>query len=484
MVRSIKANFLYNIINTVSSLLFPLIAFSYAARIILANGIGQVQFFQSIISYIVLLTSMGIPMYGIREIARVRDNKKMLAKTTIEIFVLNLLFSLVGYILVVALCFFLPQIHENIPLFLILSSSILLTTLGCSWFYNGIEDFKYITILGIIIKCLSLLFLFCFVRSKADVLSYGIYTILGSVGCNIVNFVRLQKYVRLGECKMTDLDVFKHIKPTCSIFVFNIVTSIYINLDTVMLGFLRDTLSVGYYTAATKISHILVTIITSFGAVLLPRSSNLIKNEQFGEFERLSKKSYDLVMFLSLPIFAGILVCAPYLISIFSGDDFEPAVCTLRIVSPIIVALGISNLIGIQILYPLGKIKLVTISTCVGAIVNIVFNLILIPRYSQNGAAIATLFAEWGVTLAQCFLARNIIPFKLLNIQVRRYAFSSFIMLIVCYLVSGIFENVYANLLIILFSGILVYCLFMQIYKDQIFGEVLKMLFKRTKLNR
>ena len=294
MAKSIKINFIFNIINTVSSLLFPLFAFSYASRILYAQGIGEVQFFQSIINYVILFTSLGIPMYGIREIARVRDNPELLSQTTIEIIVLNLLLNLVGYIAVVLICLFVAKVQANILLFLILSSSIILTTIGCSWFYNGIEDFKYITLLGLIVKTISLLFLFLFVKTSSDILIYGIYTILGSVGCNIVNFLRLGKYVRFS---FGHLNIKRHVKPTCEIFLFNIVTSIYINLDTVMLGFLKNNISVGFYTAATKVSHILVTLITSFGAVLLPRSSNLIKNKQYEEFYSLSYKSYKWLFF-------------------------------------------------------------------------------------------------------------------------------------------------------------------------------------------
>ena len=134
MAKSIKINFIFNIINTVSSLLFPLFAFSYASRILYAQGIGEVQFFQSIINYVILFTSLGIPMYGIREIARVRDNPELLSQTTIEIIVLNLLLNIVGYIAVVLICLFVAKVQANILLFLILSSSIVLTTIGCSWF--------------------------------------------------------------------------------------------------------------------------------------------------------------------------------------------------------------------------------------------------------------------------------------------------------------------------------------------------------------
>ena len=147
MAKSVKINFIFNLINTTSGLLFPLITFSYASRIIMAEGIGQVNFYNSIISYITLFSSIGIPLYGIREIARVRDCKAELSRTTIEILVLNLLLNIIGYAAVAIICITVSRVQANIPLFLLLSVSIALTTIGCSWFYSGIEEFKYITTL-------------------------------------------------------------------------------------------------------------------------------------------------------------------------------------------------------------------------------------------------------------------------------------------------------------------------------------------------
>lgn len=481
MSKSIKINFIFNIVNTVSSLLFPLIAFTYASRIIMAEGIGEVQFFQSIINYIVLFSSLGIPMYGIREIASVRDDERALTRTTIEIVLLNLILNVVGYIVVAFLCLTIPQIQSNISLFIVLSSSIILTTIGCSWFYNGIEDFKYITLVGLTVKTVGLIFLFSFVRNESDLLYYAIYLIIGTVGSNIINFIRLRSFVKPSMSILHELNISKHIKPTCSIFLFNIITSIYINLDSVMLGFLKDNTSVGYYTAATRVSHILVTLITSFGAVLLPRSSNLIKNNQLDEFRRLSKKSFDMVMMMAFPLFVGVLVCAPALIHLFCGESFEPSILTLQIVSPIIIALAISNLIGIQVLYPLGLIKLVTISTCIGACTNVCLNFLLIPIYGHYGAAIATVVAEFSVSISQCIMARKIIPFSLLSSQMARYVVCSLLLMVACTAISQFIENDLLNIMTIGLAGASLYISLMFILKDELALEVYNIILKKLK---
>lgn len=482
MSQSIKKNFVFNLINTVSALVFPLITFPYASRILMADGIGQVQFFQSIINYVVLLTSIGIPLYGIKEIARARDNKEELSRTTIELVTLSFILSLVGYIIVAILCLTVGKVQENIPLFLILSSTILITSIGCPWFYSGIEDFKYITVVGILVKTICAIFLFCIVKTRDDLLLYGAYTVAGSIGSYLINFVRLRKYISLEGISLKDLNIWRHIKPAAAIFLFNIVTSIYINLDTVMLGFLSNSTAVGYYTGATKISHILVVLVTSLGAVLLPRSSNLLKNGKTDEFYALSAKSYNFISLMTFPILGGVLVLAPSIILLFCGSGFVPSITTLRIIAPIIVFIGISNLVGLQMLYPLGKIKLVTFSTCIGATVNLTLNLILIPNLAQNGAAVATVIAELSVAVAQFFMVRKLIPFSLINKETFKYFISSLLMALICYGVMSLLYSDVIRIIVVSLVGMFVYGTIMILSKDkftlsiwdQIKGHIIK----------
>lgn len=176
-------------------MLLPLITFPYACRIIEPAGIGQVNFYSSIISYISLFTCLGIPMYAVREIAKDRNDVIMMSRTAIEILLLHALLSLIGYLIVFILCLTTPQIKEDITLFLILSLTIFFTAIGCEWFYQGIEDFKYITIRGLIVKIASVILLFLFVKTKEDLWLYGVYSVFGILGGNIFNFLRLRKYI-------------------------------------------------------------------------------------------------------------------------------------------------------------------------------------------------------------------------------------------------------------------------------------------------
>lgn len=472
MGNSLKTNFVFNLINVVSGLLFPLITFPYVTRVLMAEGLGQVQFYSSIINYIVLFSSLGIPMYGIRQIARVRDDAKELAKTTVELFSLNLALTIFGYIIIAILCLEVGKIQVNIPLFLILSATIIINTVGCSWFYSGIEEFKFITVRNLLVKIASIVFLFVFVIDQTDILWYGVYTILVAGGNNIWNFLCLRKYVDLHIVSLSEINIKKHIKPTLEVFIFNLVTSIYLNLDTVMLGFIKDSESVGYYTAATKLSHIMVTIVTSLGTVMLPRLSNLFEAGDEGSFNMLSRKSYEFIVLLAFPITAGLILMAPILIQIFCGPLFSCSIQTLRIISPVVIAIGISNLIGLQILYPKGKTNLVILSTAIGAVVNFILNLILIPKYAQNGAAIATVTAEFSVTLAQMVFAGKYIPFKIITKHSHICFISAIIMSICCSIIENIGISDIWGVFVIPFVGALIYAIMMLITKDSLALEI------------
>lgn len=283
--RSLTKNFIYSIINTVSGLLFPLFTFPYATRVLMPEGIGQVNFYNSIIAYVTLLVGMGIPTYGIREIARVRDNKEELTRVTIELLSLSVFLCIGGYLIIGGVCLWIDPIKENFPLFLILSSILFFNAIGCNWFYSGVEDFKYITFRGLIVRVIATIFLFVCVKTKDDLFLYGIYYVVSYGGSYLVNFLCLGRYLDISSVKFRHINLSRHIKPALAVFIFSLATSIYLQLDKAMLGFLADNESVGYYSAASQISHLLLLLATAIGTVMLPRASNLVKNNPLAELK-------------------------------------------------------------------------------------------------------------------------------------------------------------------------------------------------------
>lgn len=479
MYRSIKTNFIYSLINTISGILFPLLTFPYASRILLADGIGKVSFYSSIISYISLFTCLGIPMYAIREIARVRNNDHELAKTTAEIVILLGSLIIVGYIIVGVICLTITQVQSDIPLFLVLSTSIAFTAIGVEWFYQGTEDFKYITIRGLIIKTIAMVWLFMAVKDRSDLLCYAIYTVIGSVGNNLLNFIRLPHLIKFQTLKFAELNPLRHLKPALRIFMLNITTSIYVNLDSVMLGFIRGDAAVGYYTAASKLTKIILAVATSLGTVTLPRLSNLFETGQFEQFRHLAQKTMDFILTLCLPFMVGVIILAPALINILSGSSYEPAVITLQILSPIIVIIAISNITGIQILYPQGKENIVIVSTLIGAIVNFTINMLLIPRFAQNGAAFATVIAETCVTLVQLVIGRRFIPVKIISRNLLITIIGTILVGICCIFIANHVANDILSILLSAICSIPIYYMFLLLCRHSLTVELTNNIFKR-----
>lgn len=479
MAQSVKVNYILNLINTGTQMLFPLITFPYVCRVIEADGIGQINFFQSIISYISLFTCLGIPMYAIREIARDRSDVVQMNRTAMEILLLHSMLTLLGYAIVAILCLTVPQIQVNIPLFLILSLTIFFTAIGCEWFYKGIEDFKYITIRGLIIKTVSVVLLFIFVKSKTDLLYYGCYTVFGVLGGNIFNFYRLRKYIHRENIIFSELHIKRHVKPVLKVFSFSVVTSIYLQLNTVLLGFLKNALAVGYFAAATKVMQMLLMMSSCLGSVMMPRASHLIAENKEDEFNRLIQKSYDFTLAIALPMTIGLIFCAPSLITALCGVKFEHSILPSQIIAPIILMVAISNVFGIQVLFPKGKINIVTLCCGIGAVADLILNLCLIPFFSYIGTSIAYLGAEVATTVSMYFIGRRYIPIIYLKKSHLTYALGCVVMAFALYGISLLQLPTLTTLLVQGCCGVLIYFIILCISKDEMLIQILSRIKKK-----
>ena len=415
MPQSIKTNYIFSLLNTLTQMLFPLLTFPYACRVVGAEGIGEVDFLSAIVRYITIFTCLGLPMYGIREVARVRSDAAMMSQTVVEILSLHTLLTLAGYVVVAALCLFVPQVRAEAPLFLLLSTTVLFTTLGAEWFYSGIEDFRYITIRGLIVRVLSLFLLFILVKGPDDLMAYGFCVIAGTLGGNIFNFLRLRRFVSLKGLHLRQLQLRRHVRPVMQIFSFNIVISLYLQLNPVLLGFLRGPLEVGYFATASKIMVMLMQLATALGTVIMPHASNLVAEGRKEEFFGLLQRSYDFTVATCFPVSIALMVAAPGIISVFCGEGFEPAIVPSCIVAPIIFIVGLTDVWGIQALYPLGHIRLIVIASGVGAAVNLILGFCLAPSLGATGTAIAYLATEAASALVLFLLGRRHLQLRFLH---------------------------------------------------------------------
>ena len=441
--------------------------------------IGAINFFNSTNGYIILLTSLGIPLYAVKEVAKLRDDKEKRDTVTIEIIILSTLLCFIGYLIVWLLATYVPEITSQATLFYVLSLSIIFTTIGVNWFYQAIEDFKFITIRAIIIRTLAAAALFIFVHKPSDLLINGFITVGSTVGNNIINFIHLRKHIDVKFVSFKNLEIARHVKPSFQIFILNLIISLYIQLNWIMLGFMKGDEDVGYFTAGTKISHIGLTIIASIGTVLLPRCSHLIQKGDWNGFRHVIEKSIKITQLLSYPMTIGLIILAVPFTIIFCGNEYYEAIPVVMLNAPVIIFISLTNIMGIQILYPMDKTNFVIYSVAGGAILNIILNLILIPGLQATGAAIATLVAEFGVLVFQMILGKNYYPFKLSYLVNIKYLLMASGMGIIIYLATFWIHQYWLIVLVGLTVGIICYAFLLYLSKDSFFLE-----FKGLILNR
>lgn len=406
-IHSVKYNLVMNILLKVSSVLFPLITFPYATRILGADSYGRVGFAISVVSYFALLASLGIPSYAVRKCAQVRSNENELNKTVKEILIINCIALFVTIMCFFGIVYVVPRFANEKRLLFICSISIILQTFGVEWFYQSIEQYDYITLRNISIKLISLIFLFFCVKKADDVVPYALITIAGTVGANFVNILRLPRMIDLRT--NYQLNLKQHLKPIFILFFYYAATTIYTNLDIVMLGFMTNNSIVGYYNASVKIKTVLVSIIASIGAVALPRASYYLSNNMVKEFKRLISLSFNLVLFVSIPLAIYFGIQAKEVMLFLAGPSFSEAVLSMKWIMPSIIFIGIGSITAWQLLIPLGRDKCTLIGAIIGMIVDLIINYFLIPKFGAAGASIGTLCAEICVVVTHIIGLRDMI---------------------------------------------------------------------------
>lgn len=423
-------NVIMGFILKASQLLFPLITVPYISRILQPEGIGRVSFAQSSMDIFTMFAMLGIPLYGIKACSRVRDDKVKLATTVKELLSINTIAMIISYIALFISIISLKEFNNDARLFLIVSMQIALTVFGVEWFYQAIEQYDYITIRSVLGKFVSLILMFVLVKDSSDVLQYGFIVVVGSVGSNIFNIIRLHKFISLRSS--AKCNILQHIKPILILFAFSATTTIYNSLASVMIGFLSTNSEIGFYTTAVKIKNLLVGVITVVSSVLLPRATYLLKHDKKDEFLELIRNTFNFNLLISIPISAFCILEAKNIILIIAGEAFLSSVPVMQIIMPAVIFIGLTNVIGIQLFLPLNKEMYVFISTLVGAIVDIILNFVFIPKYGAFGAAIATMTAEFSVLVIQSFFLRTI--------KIQLFSISEFLKILNATIFSFLFD--------------------------------------------
>lgn len=402
---SLKKNFIMNAILTMSNFIFPLITFPYISRILKPSGTGKVQLAASVVSYFAMFAQLGIPTYGIRATSRVRDDREELSRTVQELLIINLVMSAFAYLVYFIALFNVPKMCSDKVLYLISSLTILFNAIGIEWMYRGLEQYTYITVRSIAFKAIAVAAMLTLVHARSDYVLYGGISIFASSASGVMNFINARKYITMKP--VGGYHFRRHLKPVLVFFAMSCATTVYLNLDTVMLGFMTSDADVGYYNAAVKVKNILVSIVTSLGTVLLPRASYYVEQGDMDEFHRISRKALNFVWIFATPLMIYFILYAREGLLFLSGPEYVPAIPAMQIIMPTLLFIGLSNITGIQILVPLGREKTVLYSEIAGAVTDLIINALLIPRYKAAGAAFGTTVAELVVLLVQYFSLRK-----------------------------------------------------------------------------
>ena len=349
------------------------------------------------------------------------------------------------------------QLTENHIIFLLAGFVIYLAPLKVNWYYQGIEDFAFITKVSLIVRTISVLCLFLFVREKNDLVIYVILSVLGTIFADIWNFIKMW---RSGiHPKLTIVGLKQHMSPLLILFASSIAISIYTILDTLMLGFITDYNEVGYYTNAMHMSKIILMAVTSLSLVAVPRVSYYMKNKDFENINLLINKSFSVVSFLAIPLAIGLACISPTFIPLFFGVKFTGSIVPMMILSMLIIAIGLNNLTGVQILIGMGYDKLFLYSVLVGTVSNFVLNCILIPMLGAVGASIASVIAEILI-----LVMTSILVYKHTTIKIKKWndmlkAILGAILFIPLFLIYRLFFEGWWLVIVYTLSGAAVYFL-------------------------
>ena len=388
---SLKKNFIYSSILTVSTYLFPLIVYPYVSRTLGLSNIGIVNFVDNLVNYFVFLSMMGITTVGIREIAAARNNKEELSKTFMSLLTLTAITTLIAIIALWIAMYTVPKLIPFQDLLYVGIIKLIFNLFLIEWFFMGMENFRYITNRSILIKCLYVISVFVFVKDASD---YKIYYLL-SVSTVVLNAIVNLIYSRKIVCyTLKSINPRPFFKAFIIMGVYILLTNVYTYLNPVWLGFVTNTDEVGYFTTATKLHHIIMAVLLAFANILYPRVSNLLAEGNKKEFWNKINIAFEAIFLFSFPTIVFLLVAGPDLLHLFVGDGFEGAYLPLRIISPLVLIIGIEQILVIQILLTMHEDYTVLRNSFIGAFAALIFNILITASMGAPGSAIVWVIAE------------------------------------------------------------------------------------------
>lgn len=413
---------------------FPLLTTSYIAKVLLPEGVGRVEYAVTVVTYFVTVASLGIPSYGVKAIAQSGEAGK--GNVFFELLTINTVSTMVCVVAYYLFIFNTSYFEERRMLFVVVGLMLFLNLFNIEWFLQGIEEYSYIAVRGIVMKIVSFIAMLIFVKNENDYINYAFILCIGTAGNYLLNVFLLKKYITFKKC---DLHIKGHLVPVLVLFATTIATQVYTMLDSTMVEYIHGEVYVGYYSTAVKIVRMIYTVSIAMLSPLYPRISSYIKEGKTDAVNVILSKGTRIVSLIAFPAAIGLFCMSDWIIVILFGNAFMPSIITLKILSPLVVVFSFAYFLGHIILMSLNKEKTILCSTILGASINVTLNSLFIPKFQQNGAAYSTLVAEIVVTLFVVLTARK---YYKLDVD-RKFVFSllvaAFSMLFVVYALKKMF---------------------------------------------
>ena len=475
--KSLSKGGLFYLMYQVLNLAFPLITGIYVTHVLLPDTIGTVAAAQNLANYFVIFSFLGIPTYGIREIAKYRNDKNERSKVYSELYVINSISTTVFLLVYVAIILIIPTYHESLVLYLITGLSIALNFFNISWLFEGMEDFQFISIRNLIFKIVSFAFLVIFVRSEDDYLWFALVTVVGTAGNYIVNMLCTKKYVKFS---IKGLNLKRHMKSIIYLVAVNLAIEIYSLMDITMMNFVCKKDSITFYKYGHAVELMLLQVVNTFTIVLIPRISAYYKEKKISEFNRLLSKGFKLIFLFAVPMIIGTMFTADFLMVKLYGDGYIVSSYILKLFVVLLLVSPIGYLLGSRVLLVTGNENKMIISVGIGALVNLVGNWILIPRMHEYGATIASLASELVVMIVYIYLGRKF--FKLENITSTIIKiFVAGIVMSVALFACEMLNSGWLKLIIQIVVAVLAYSLSLIVLKEEIVMSYLKVMIAKLK---
>ena len=472
--RSIGVNAGLNMIRTACQVIFPLITFPYVSRVLHVDNIGIYNFCQSVISYFSLLAGLGVSTYAIREGARYRDNEEKMALFASEVFSINFLSTIFSYLILGACVFLIPRVNQYGQIMAVLSISIMFTLVGSEWIFQIYEDYKYITIRGILFQCISLMLMFAFVKNSSDLFAYVWITVISSSGANILNAISRRKYCKIRL--VVNAKVLTHLSPILVLFATTVATTIYTNADTTMLGFLSGNKSVGLYSVSTKIYTIVKQMLAAIIIVSIPRLSAYLGEKKIDDFNETANQILNALVVIVVPAMVGMVALSRNIIFIIAGQEYVDANISLRILSVALFFSIFSWFYTSCILIPYRCENKVLMATIVAALVNIGLNFILIRTFQQNAAAFTTVIAELLSMVITWWYGRKYFKVSFLKKDIGSVAIGCMAILIICSMSEKYISSVLISTTFSIITSVVAYMFVLLIMKNQMIKMVIEIL--------